>query len=222
MMDMTEIEKRLQMASAYRKLIDFKVLTGTEVEELVTDEVHAFAKSRLEVLLGVAPADNPSVHFTAVEVMALKMLAKKLTDPKKEEEPVVEAKPEPKPVAKKVSKPVKKVSKPVKKAEKPVPVKMSAYEPVEEELSPEPIPELSKEPEVTENIVVDGGRKYEMIEIDGKPFAKDVTKQVQGKGGVAMPPVTQLGNIMQQLAHQEIAAIGSDPITAALIQASMR
>jgi len=205
MMDMSEIEKRLQVAGAYRKILDTKLLDPSDVNEIIESEVKEFVHGRLEVLLGVRPAENPSVHFTAMEIMALKMLAKKLTDPKKEEEPVV-AKPAPKPVAKKV----------VKKAEKPTPVK------VEQEASPEPLPESVKEPEeMNENIFFEGNRKYEMIEIDGKPFAKDVTKQVTGKGGVAMPPVGQLGNIMQQLAHQELAAVGSDPITAALIQASM-
>jgi hypothetical protein len=211
MMDMTEIEKRLQVAGAYRKILDTKLLESGDVNEIIESEVKEFVHGRLEVLLGVRPAENPSVHFSAMEIMALKMLAKKLTDPKKEEEPVV-AKPAPKTAAKKA----------VKKVEKPAPVKMSAYQPVEEEVSPELLAEPVKEPEeMGENIFFEGNRKYEMIDIGGKPFAKDVTKQVTGKGGVAMPPIGQLGNIMQQLAHQELAAVGSDPITAALIRASM-
>lgn len=211
MMDMTEIEKRLQVAGAYRKILDTKLLDSGDVNEIIESEVKEFVHGRLEVLLGVRPAENPSVHFTAMEIMALKMLAKKLTDPKKEEEPVA-AKPATKPAVKKV----------VKKVEKPAPVKAATVQPVEQEVSPEPQPEPTKEPEeVNENVFFEGNRKYEMIEIDGKPFAKDVTKQVTVKGGVAMPPVAQLGNIMQQLAHQELAAVGSDPITAALIQASM-
>jgi hypothetical protein len=208
--DMTEIEKRLQMAISYRQLLDTRFLKEGDVNDLIEDELKEFVRDRLEVLLGARPAENPSVHFTAMEIVALKTLAKKVLEPKKElpvqkeveESPPVAMAPTPK----KPSAPRKQIKKnAIKKESKPVVIE-TQEEPVEQ----------------SDNVFSENGRTYEWIEVDGKPFAKDITKQVRASGAVPMPTASHMATISQQMAYQELAAIGGDPITQALIQASMR
>lgn len=215
MSDLAEIEKRLQMASAYRKLIDYQVLTGTDVDELVTDEVREFAKDRLEILLGVRAGAEATVHFSATEVLALKALARKLLDPKPEVSPVDEEEsPEPVKVA-----PKKRVQKaPVKqdKAKKVI-VTKPPPEPVFEETEEEENVKDSFEDAEVGDIVVEGHKRYEIIEIDGKKFPKDITKQAVASGRVPMP---NLQFAMQQMAYDSLS-VSSDPMTQTLIAASM-
>jgi hypothetical protein len=215
--DLAEIEKRLQMAAAYRKLVDYKVLTGTEVDDIVTDEVRDFAKGRLEVLLGVRADAESAAHFTTTEVLALKALARKLLEPKSEQSSEEEVEESPVVVA-----PKKRVQKaspaPKTKAQKQQKVIVTAP-------PPEPEPEEYEDDNVKDNfedaevgdIVVEGNKRYEIIEIEGKKFPKDITKQAISSDRKPMP---NLELAMQQLAYESLAA-SSDPVTQALIAASM-
>jgi outer membrane biosynthesis protein TonB len=216
--DLSEIEKRLQMAAAYRKLIDYKVLTGTEVDDAVTDEVRDFAKGRLEVLLGVRADAESAAHFTTTEVLALKALARKLLEPKSEQSSEEDAEESPVFVAPK--KKVQKAPAPKPKAQKQQKVVVTAPPP-----EPEPEPEESEDDNVkysfedaeVGDIVVEGYKRYEIIEIEGKKFPKDITKQAVASGRVPMP---NLQHAMQQLAYESLA-VSSDPMTQAMIAASL-
>jgi outer membrane biosynthesis protein TonB len=214
--DLAEIEKRLQMAAAYRKLIDYKVLTGTEVDDAVTDEVRDFAKGRLEVLLGVRADAESAAHFTTTEVLALKALARKLLEPKSEQSSDEDVEESPVFVAPK--KKVQKAPAPKPKAQKQQKVVVTAP-------PPEPEPEESEDDNVkysfedaeVGDIVVEGHKRYEIIEIEGKKFPKDITKQAVASGRVPMP---NLQHAMQQLAYESLA-VSSDPMTQAMITASL-
>jgi outer membrane biosynthesis protein TonB len=214
--DLAEIEKRLQMAAAYRKLIDYKVLTGTGVDDAVTDEVRDFAKGRLEVLLGVRADAESAAHFTTTEVLALKALARKLLEPKSEQSSDEDVEESPVFVAPK--KKVQKAPAPKPKAQKQQKVVVTAP-------PPEPEPEESEDDNVkysfedaeVGDIVVEGHKRYEIIEIEGKKFPKDITKQAVASGRVPMP---NLQHAMQQLAYESLA-VSSDPMTQAMIAASL-
>jgi outer membrane biosynthesis protein TonB len=219
--DISEIEKRLKMAGAYRSVLDQKILSGTDeqISNAIEDELKDFVKGRLEVLLGVRATPEAAAHFTTTEVLVLKSFAKKVLsskdepedapDQEQEEEVVVKppkraAQPKPQPKTKSVPKPTKTV-------------------PKQAALPPQEVPESEREVkdsiEFAEvgDIVVENGRRYEIIELNGKLFPKDITKQAVSSERLPMPPL-QSG--LQQLAYNSLAA-ASDPITQALIQASM-
>lgn len=211
--DMTEIEKRLSVAAAYRKLLDEALLPSNEVNDLVVAEVKEFIHGRLELTLGVRPAENPSVHFSGMEIVALKSLARKLLEPPKEEPVEEKTAPVSKPVVKRASKP--------KKAVEPKPV---AVAPVLKEESPEqtssPDPVTASQP-LPENIVVENGRTYEYVDIGGKKFAKDITKQATSRAAKPMPTKAQFEAMMYTNAMQELASTASNPIVGAAVQATI-
>lgn len=216
MSDLAEIEKRLQMASAYRKLVDYQVLTGSDVDEMVTDEVREFAKGRLEILLGVRAGAEATVHFSATEVLALKALARKLLDPKPEVSPVEEEEESPEPVKVASKKRVQKAPVKQDKAKKVIVTKPPPEPEFEETEEEENVKDSFDDAEVGD-IVVEGHKRYEIIEIDGKKFPKDITKQAVASGRVPMP---NLQFAMQQMAYDSLS-VSSDPMTQTLIAASM-
>lgn len=211
--DMTEIEKRLSVAAAYRTLLNEPLLPQTEVNDLVVAEVKEFVHGRLELILGVRPAENPSVHFSGMEIVALKSLARKLLDPPKEE-PTKEQATVSKPVVKRAPKPKKAVE----------PKRVAAAAPVPKEESPEqvssPDPITTSQP-LPENIVVENGRTYEYVDVGGKKFAKDITKQATSKTAKPMPTKAQFETMMYTNAMQELASTASNPIVGAAVQATI-
>jgi hypothetical protein len=81
---MSEVEKRLEVASYYRVLLNDSLFTdGSEAARMVEKEVRTFIKQRLEVLLGMKAEKQQVVveskkEFTDPEVAALKALAAKV------------------------------------------------------------------------------------------------------------------------------------------------
>lgn len=222
--DISEIEKRLKMAGAYRSVLDQKILSDADeqISNAIEDELKDFIKGRLEVLLGVRATPEAAAHFTTTEVLVLKSLAKKLLSTKDEPEDVPDEEQEEEVVAK----PPKKVAQPKpqpkpKAAPKP---KTTKTAPKQEALPPQEVPEtddreVKSSMEFAEigDIVEENGRRYEIIELNGKMFPKDITKQAVSSGRLPMPPL-QSG--LQQLAYNSLAA-ASDPMTQTLIQAAL-
>lgn len=220
--DLSEIEKRLQMAGCYRKILDTKILGDDELNSLIEDELKDFVKGRLEVLLGVRATPESSAHFTTTEVLVLKSLAKKVLSTK--DEPVDA--PDEEQEEEVVAKPPKKVSqpKPAPKPKAPAKPKTTKTAPKQEALPPQEVPmtedrEVKTSIEFAEigDIVEENGRRYEIIELNGKMFPKDITKQATSSERLPMPPL-QAG--LQQLAYNSLAA-ASDPMTQTLIQAAL-
>ena len=216
MTDLAEIEKRLKMAGAYKSVLDKKIVTDTDedISCAIEDELKDFIKGRLEVLLGVRATPEASAHFTTTEVLILKTLAKRVLTTTDEAEPVEEVSPPtpslpaPSPAKKKapVKAQPKPAPKPQKKAPPPEPV-------VEEEVE---VKNSLEEAEVGD-IVEENGRRFEVIELNGKKFPKDITKQATSDYRLPMP---NLQAAYQQMAYESLAA-SSDPTTTQLIQAVM-
>lgn len=212
--DMSEIEKRLQMASAYRKLLDSKFLDASEVNELIEAELKEFIHGKLETILGVRAAENQAVYFSGMEVVALKALARKVMEPREEkaEEPEVgqplETRPQPK--APKPRKP-RTIQ---KKKEVPIPTDSQS-----ESTNIEPVVTAPVTEELPSNIVVENGRTYEVVDIGGKPFAKDITKQVRSKNSVPMPSKAQFEAMMYTQAMNDLALSNNNPLVAAAVNA---
>jgi hypothetical protein len=211
--DMTEIEKRLQLAASYRTLLDMKFFDkSSDVNEMIELELKEFIHGKLETVLGVRTAENPAVFFSGTEALALKALARKLLD--KEAEP----EPEPAPV---VMVPKAAPKPKVRRQPKVAAPVVQAPQVKDTEISPSPEAVLAAEPSTAPNIVVENGRTYEMIEVGGKPFAKDITKQVKGSSTKPMPSKAQFEQMMYTSAMQELAAMNQNPLINAAAQASI-
>lgn len=217
--DMTEIEKRLALAAAYRKLLDQELLPSTEVNDLVVSEIKEFVHGRLELILGVRPAENPSLHFSGVEIVALKSLIRKILDSKdkanaapvqeQRTSPVIE-KPKPhKP--KSTRKKSASVKAPVQEQSQKTSEPVSSAKPVEQSSAPLPA-----------NVVVENGRTYEYVDVGGKKFAKDITKQARSSTAKPMPSKAQFESMLYTNAMQELAmTANSNPIVGAAVQATI-
>jgi outer membrane biosynthesis protein TonB len=222
--DISEIEKRLKMAGAYRSVLDQKILSGTDeqISNAIEDELKDFIKGRLEVLLGVRATPEAAAHFTTTEVLVLKSFAKKVLSSKDEPEDAPDQEQEEEVVVK----PPKRAAQPKpqpkpKAAPKPKPTKTA---PKQEALPPQEVPDMDEREIKTSiefaeigDIVEENGRRYEIIELNGKMFPKDITKQAVSPDRLPMPPL-QAG--LQQLAYNSLAA-ASDPMTQTLIQAAL-
>jgi hypothetical protein len=228
-LDMNEIEKRLQMASTYRKLLDSKFLDSGEVGELIEAELKEFIHGKLETILGVRPAENQAAYFSGMEVVALKALARKVMSREEETEEtpkvVAPVKPEPvvevKPVAKVATKPVKKTvrtktTREVKTSPKTEAVAAQTQN-IPQASPAAPVANQSLPP----NVVVENGRTYEIVDIGGQPFAKDITKQVKSNNAVPTPSKAQYEAMMYTQAMNELSLKNSDPLVAAAISASL-
>jgi outer membrane biosynthesis protein TonB len=209
---MGEIEKRMQLATAYRTLLDKQLFDKqTEISELIEMEIKEFVHGKLETILGVRPAENPAVHFSGMEILTLKTLARKLMEPKKERpeaSPQVEAEVEESPDP--IPEPV------VKKRTKKVPVKKQEVE------KEEPVKAVEKKEvkDLPPNVVFENGRYYEMTEVGGKKFAKDITRQATSADAKPTPSLQEYEAMMYTNAMRDLSLQGNNPLVSAAVAAA--
>lgn len=210
--DMGEIEKRMQMANAYRSLLNRSFFDAPdEVNELIEMEIKEFVHGKLEVILGVRPAEGVEAYFSGMEIVALKSIARKLMEPKKEkseaspqDEEEVEESPEPapEPVVKKRTKKA-----PVKKTE----VKREATVEAAERKDPKDLPP---------NVVFENGRYYEITEVGGKKFAKDITRQATSADAKPTPSIKEYEAMMYTNAMRDLSLQNNNPLVSAAVAAA--
>jgi len=215
-MDISEIEKRLEVASHYRSLLNRKLFDKTdEATEQIQSEIRSFVQERLEVLLGIRQDSPTGSDFTKAETIALRALARKIINKDTTQLTATATEtPAPKQEAKVVvappiidTTPAEPKRRPQKESKPKVEAKMEKDD-------------LASRGEVGDTIMEDG-RTYEIILVEGKKFAKDVTKQ-SGIDQVKQLSPRELANVLQMQAQQQVSAQKFDPIIEAAIQAAMR
>lgn len=215
---LTEVEKRLEVASYYRLLLNdhlFGTMTPAALE--VEKEVRSFIRSRLEVLLGIKQETAPAKDvFTEAEVAALKSVASKVLRKPELAEPVKPA-PAPAPSLRQVASPVAKPPPALKKAvkeeapavKKAEPVRAEPTKRAEKTREAAPV-ETGKQRKRYKQIVAPDGRT---VEIDvTPPGSSPVSKPIP------TPTVAQLTQVTNSQAHQQLAQMSTDPLVAVLTQ----
>ncbi len=190
--ELSDVDLRLETADYYRAILRHEFFdTESNASQIVDREIRTFIRERLEVLLGLRTANQPSVvveaPFDDEEVQALKLLAskvlkrpgivseppavKKMATPAPVAKPQVQAQVKAKPQAKKIPAPAPgPSSKPKAKpapAAKPTAAKAPTPAPVQKAEAPKKNAAPSQEAKVVDR-TIENGESQTFVGLDGK------------------------------------------------------
>lgn len=203
--EMDEAERRFSLASYYKQLARGGVFTdGSEEAQQVDQEVKAFARERMAVLLNLPSVSTPKKvesQFTPDQVQVLVALADRALARKNEPQtptaPTVNAIAAP-PVPVKVSQPTPTLQ-PLNRAPKPRGALGTATKaPVQSKPAAKKRMKTAKEAKLNEVYLEDGKmKKKTMAEIDGKvkEITMDLTRQTVHPGRIPPPSHQQMEQI---------------------------
>lgn len=196
---LSEVERRLEIASFYRLLLNDRLFESENpAAHAVEKEIRTYIRARLEVLVGMrseASVQTPSANpFSAEETVILKSIAAKLQKKPSILESVAKPKPPPPPAVRKVKDPEK---------EKPKPEGIKQTKPVARK--------QAKQVKVEDKIEVTHPKTGQKRLMSNK-------KQVKGSTSLPPPDKAQLEAVLAHQANQQAA---STPLGGALIQAAI-
>lgn len=197
--EMMDVDLRLNLADHYRAITKNRFFTeDTEAAQIVNDELRAFIRERLEVLLGLrqeeskVPVQQQAAQFTDEEVAALKALATKvLGKPQLVGVPVVAPRPEVQ-----VAAPVAVTPKVRPAQEAPQPKKTATRKKRTTTKTTKPQAKVKSDAQKEKRVLADGtseilvegailekgGRRYEVVKNkNGELYKKDLGPIVQPK-----------------------------------------
>lgn len=201
---MSEVEKRLEVASYYRMLLNDSLFTdATAAGRTVEAEVRAFIRERLAVLLNIKPARPEPVEvkspFSDVQIQALQALANKVIGKPALIEPVKAAALAPRPPA-------------VRRVETPQPQSSTAPALRQRQAPATPVATASAKP-VTPTKSKPGARKpferrySEHTKEDGTKVRLDVTGQVRSPASLPMPTGAALSAVTAARAQENLSRL---------------
>lgn len=197
---MSEVEKRLELASYYKLLLNNPLFDiDNDAAQSVQQEIRDFIRSRLEVLVGLkqdVKVIQSALPFDDKEVVALKSLAAK-----------VMGKPS---LLQEVKKPtLNKVSVPAAQPQSKTAVTPTKVQTVK--AKPGPKPKAKPVPAVEEGVFKDkSGRVFKKTTTDdGKEVVLNVTKQQRGPDVLPMPSGMQMTMATEMNANRSLEAGGN-------------
>lgn len=233
---MSEAEKRFEVAQYYKLLLrDNLFQNQTEASEKVEQEIRAFIKERLSVLLGVKAAHNTTSAFTPEQVQVLEQfanlgeeapkmieslmgrIAKKMVKPPKpvKEEPAIRTVKEPaKPALRKVEEPrlrgapAKPETQP-QQAPKPRGRRPKILDSIDPKYKDDPTLMVDGNKVFVQNRTPAGELLWEKIDGVVRPVYKDITpvaKPVGSNQPLPMPDDRALESITERQAEKQISS----------------
>lgn len=209
---LSEVEKRLEIASYYRLLLNdhmFGDMTPAAVE--VEKEVRSFIRGRLEVLLGIKQEVAPAKDvFTEAEINALKTVASKILRKPELAEPT-KAAPPPAPSLRQVVTPTPKPPPALKKTVSTPKQAVRKSETVNAATKDVPKKQIDEPAQVSGRIKK---RYKQIVAPNGRTVEIDVTPQGTSPVSkpVPMPTGAQLTQLSTSQAHQQLANLTVDPL----------
>lgn len=228
--DLTEVTKRLDVASYYRTLLDSRIFNDPSQAALIVESrIRKFVRSELDILLGIKPqqvAAPPQSTFSSEEVEALKAIASRLLGggrgnlgpPQQPRGPVVNRVDPPKSrrtptLAGPSSQPKANLPRRKEKAtpkKKPQPKKPQQPNPARD---PNKAYRTNETNNKGEQIIRKGHKKYvERVADNGKKYLADITPQLTSPARIPMPSKAAFESAMQAEAQNQIAFLSKQPI----------
>lgn len=224
---MSEVERRLELAKYYRVLLDDQLFgDASPVARQVEEEVRGFVQTRLRVLLNIEGGEVKPVKFpfTDNEVLVLKSVAKTILNKDGAPKPQRATAVAPPPPAGETT-----ILEPYRRPEAPKrpyikrrtleenpPPEVKRAQPERETPAPASTPQPAQKKKLAiGDVFKEGGRTYELVLVDGKPFPKDITKQASSTRNKPLPmpqgeaftaAVTAKAAVEAQMVSQAVAA----------------